>query len=144
MFQDIGLIIPGQNPMTADITGRLPLFYVADGTYQVRLVDQYGMLIYDYPQVASIGASSTGGGGTPVDPTTVFQTGDELHLTVTGPRTGWVRDNGLTIGSATSGWQARQQRLSESLSVLLERIPRRQMPGCRWPWCQCRCGLGSK
>ena len=103
VFQDIGLIIPAQNPMTADITGRLPLFYVADGTYKVRLVDQYGVQIYFYPQVASIGASTSGGGGTPVDPTTIFQTGDPLWQPVNIPRTGWVRLNGQTLGSATSG-----------------------------------------
>lgn len=103
VYQDIDLQIPGSNPMTADITGRLPLFYVADSTYRVRLVDQTGILIYDYPQVASIGASSSGGGGTPVDPTTIFQTGDVLWQDVSGIRSGWVRNNGLTIGSAVSG-----------------------------------------
>jgi hypothetical protein len=102
-FQDIALTIPAQNPMTADLTARLPIFYVADGVYRVRLVDRMGVLIYDYPQVASIGASSSGGGGGGVDPTTIFQTGDVMWLDVQGRRTGWVRDNGGTIGSATSG-----------------------------------------
>lgn len=102
-FQDIGLAISRQNPMTADVTGRLPIFYVADGIYRVRLVDQYGVLVYDYPQVASIGASASGGGGTAVDATTIFQTGDPLWLPVTGTRNGWVRMNARTIGSATSG-----------------------------------------
>jgi microcystin-dependent protein len=102
-FQDIGLAIRAQNPMIADATSRLPIFYVDDGVYRVRLVDQYGVEIYDYPQVASIGASSSGGGGAAVDPTTVFKTGDVMFLDVDGLRTGWVRDNGRTIGSATSG-----------------------------------------
>ena len=119
VFQDIGLIIPGQNPMTADITGRLPLFYVADSTYRVRLVDQFGMLIYDYPQVASIGASSTGGGGTPVDPTTVFGTGDELWRKIGGARTGWVRQNALTIGSATSGGSERANNDCQNLFLFM-------------------------
>lgn len=103
VYQDIGLAIIGNNPMVADATGRLPLFYVADGVYRVRLVDQYGVAIYDYPQIASIGASSSGGGGSAVDPTTVFKTGDVMFLDVDGVRAGWVRDNARTIGSATSG-----------------------------------------
>lgn len=81
----------------------MPLFFVADGTYHVRLIDQYGVQIFDYPQIPSIGASSSGGGGTPVDPTTVFQTGDPLWLPRSGIRAGWVRMNARTIGSSTSG-----------------------------------------
>jgi len=119
VFQDIGLAIPGQNPMTADITGRNPLFYVADGVYKVRLVDQYGVQIYSYPQVASIGASASGGGGSAVDPTTIFQTGDELFQKVNIPRTGWVRQNGQTIGSATSGASERANADCQALFLFL-------------------------
>ncbi len=102
-YQDIGLAIPAQNPMATDQTGRLPNFYVADGVYKVTLVDPYGVSIFSLPQIASIGASASGGGGSAVDPTTVFQTGDVLWAEVQGVRSGWVRDNGRTIGSATSG-----------------------------------------
>lgn len=119
VFQDLGLAVAAQNPMTADITGRLPIFYVADGTYRVRLTDQTGVLIYDYPQVASIGASTSGGGGTSVDPTTVFQTGDELWRKVGGLRTGWVRQNGLTLGSATSGASERANADTQNLFLYL-------------------------
>ncbi|NGX98958.1 MAG: hypothetical protein G4V63_28270, partial [Candidatus Afipia apatlaquensis] len=48
-------------------------------------------------------SSGGGGGGGSVDPTTIFQTGDVMWLDVQGPRTGWVRDNGRTVGSAVSG-----------------------------------------
>lgn len=119
-FQDIGLAIPAQNPMTADITGRLPIFYVNDGVYRVRLVDQTGVLIYDYPQVASIGASSSGGGGSGVDPTTIFQTGDELFQKVANLiRAGWVRQNARTIGSATSGATERSNNDCQNLFLFL-------------------------
>lgn len=119
VFQDLGLAIGAPNPMVADATGRLPIFYVADGTYRVRLVDQTGILIYDYPQVASIGASSSGGGGSSVDPTTVAQTGDEIFRKVGGLRTGWVRQNGLTIGSATSGASERANADTNNLFLFL-------------------------
>lgn len=118
-FQDIGLAVGFQNPMQADITGRLPIFYVADGVYRVRLVDASGIEIYDYPQVASIGASSSGGGGSGVDPTTIFQTGDELFRKIGGIRTGWVRQNALTIGSATSGASERANADCQNLFLYL-------------------------
>jgi hypothetical protein len=79
VFQDIGLAIPGPNPMTADASGRIPLFFVADGTYRVRLTDVFGSTAnggFDYPQIPSIGASSSGGGGSAVDPNSILQTGD--------------------------------------------------------------------
>lgn len=119
VFTDINLQLTGQNPMTADITGRLPLFYVADGVYRVRLVDATGILIYDYLQVSSIGASSSGGGGTTVDPTTIFSTGDELWKKIGGTRVGWVRQNALTIGSATSGASERANADCNALFLYL-------------------------
>lgn len=117
-FQDIGLAIPAQNPMTADFTGRLPIFYVADGVYRVRLADEFGVQIYDYPQVASIGASSSGGGGSGVDPTTIFQTGDPIWLPRAGIRSGWVRMNARTIGSTTSG--ATERASADCQNLFLE------------------------
>lgn len=119
VYQDIGLAVPGQNPMIADQTGRLPFFYVADGTYRARLVDASGILIYDYPQLASIGASSSGGGGSAVDPAAFFQTGDSIWQSVSIGRAGWVRQNGLTIGSAVSGASERANADCQNLFLFL-------------------------
>lgn len=119
VFQDIGLAIPGQNPVTADITSRLPLFYVADGTYRVRLVDQFGVSVFDYPQVPAIGASASGGGGSAVDATTIFQVGDPIWVPISGTRTGWVRANARTIGSATSGASERANADCQNLFLYL-------------------------
>lgn len=107
IYQDIGLAIAAANPLEADASGRIPLFFVADGTYRVRLVNSSGSIAdggFDYPQVPSIGASSSGGGGSAVDPTTVLSTGDiKAQLLSSTPITGFVRLNGRTIGSPTSG-----------------------------------------
>lgn len=119
VFQDIGLAIPGQNPMTADITGRLPFFFVDDGVYRVQLTDAEGVAIFDIPQLPSIGASSSGGGGTSVDPTTIFQTGDPIWLPIEGTRTGWVRMNARTIGSASSGASERANADCQALFLYL-------------------------
>lgn len=118
-FQDIGLIIPAQNPLVLDNNGRVPLFFVADGTYHIRLIDRFGTQQFDYPQVPSIGASSSGGGGAPVDPTTVFQTGDVIWVDVAGLRTGWVRDNGRSIGNGTSGGTERANADCQALFIFL-------------------------
>lgn len=106
IYQDIGLSILSANPLACDASGRIPMFFVPDGTYRVRLIDVNGTTTnggFDYPQVPSIGASSSGGGGSSVDPTTIFQTGDPIWVPVAGVRTGWTRMNGRTIGSAISG-----------------------------------------
>jgi hypothetical protein len=103
-YQDSGLTIALPNPIPCDAAGRLPQFFLADGLIKVRLVDSDGVqqLVADGIQV--IGPSSGGGGGGgSVDPTTIFQTGDSMWQETSGTRTGWVRDNGRTIGSASSG-----------------------------------------
>lgn len=103
-FQDFALTLPYPNPITLDGGGRIPMFYLADGNVHVRLSNSSGTVQFDSPNVLVIGPSSGGGGGGGgVDPTTIFQTGDCLWIDVSGTRAGWVRDNGRTIGSSTSG-----------------------------------------
>jgi microcystin-dependent protein len=122
VFQDIGLIIPGKNPMEADDSGRLPLFFVDDGTYRVRLTDSTGVTTnggFDYPQVPSIGPSAGGGGGTPVDPTTVSSTGDVKWQPIENVIAGWVRMNARTIGSATSGASERANADTQALFLFI-------------------------
>jgi hypothetical protein len=119
-FQDIGLLIPAPNPLVGDATGRIPLFFVADGSYGLRLTDQNGIQSnggFFYPQVPSIGASSSGGGGTPVDPTTVFSTGDVKWRLEESTIAGWVRVNGKTIGNASSGASERANADCQALFI---------------------------
>jgi hypothetical protein len=119
-FQDIGLAIPAQNPLVGDASGRIPLFFVADGTYHVRLTDQFGIMSnggFDLPQVPSIGASSSGGGGGSVDPTTVASTGDLKWRLEAATIPGWVRINGRTIGNAASGASERANADTQALFI---------------------------
>lgn len=121
-FQDIGLVIPATNPLIADATGRIPLFFVADGSYALRLTDQFGIQSnggFFYPQIPSIGASSSGGGGTPVDPSTVAQTGDVKARFEDDIITGWVRVNGRTIGNASSGASERANADTQALFIYI-------------------------
>jgi hypothetical protein len=121
-FQDIGLVIPATNPLVANAAGRIPLFYVADGTYALRLTDKNGLqsnVGFFYPQIPSIGASSSGGGGSAVDPTTIFSTGMWTWKPDSATMTGWVRLGGRTIGSASSGASERANADVQALFVYI-------------------------
>ena len=103
-FQDFGLTLPNPWPLAADSTGRIPMFYLANGQVHVRLTDATGVVIFDYPTMQVVGPSGGGGGGGgSIDPTSVASTGD-IKFRATGETiTGWVKINAQTIGSASSG-----------------------------------------
>lgn len=102
-FQDSALTLPWPNPIILDASGRLPQFFLADGSIKVRLTDVLGNVKLVADGILVTGASSGGGGGSPVDATTVLTTGDVKARYGTGVHTGFVRANGRTLGSATSG-----------------------------------------
>lgn len=102
-FQDTALTIPLPNPITLDAAGRIPQFFLADGSIKVRLVDKNGIVQLAADSILVIGPSAGGGGGTPVDPTMLIQTGNIIARYGIGALAGYVRLNGLSIGSATSG-----------------------------------------
>lgn len=103
MFQDSGLTVLHPWPLPTDVNGRIPMFYLADGSVHVRLTDSGGVIQYDNPSVLVIGPSSGGGGGGGVDPNAIMNTGDLKWRPTSEALAGWVRANGRTVGSATSG-----------------------------------------
>lgn len=102
-FIDSALTLPLPNPIILDASGRLPQFFLADGSIKIRLTDLNGVEKLVADGLIVTGASSGGGGGSPVDPTTVLQTGWLQAIYGVGVVTGFVRCNARTIGSATSG-----------------------------------------
>jgi hypothetical protein len=103
-YQDTGLSSPLPNPITLDAAGRVPQFFLADGQIKVRLQDQFGVVKFTADNILVIGPSGgSGGGGGSVDPTTVMQTGDIKIRYDVAIISGFVRLNGKTIGSASSG-----------------------------------------
>jgi len=102
-YQDSALTIPLSNPIICDAYGRLPQIFLADGNIKLRLTKSNGTQVFAADGILVVGASSGGGGGSPVDATTVFSTGDLKARYGTGALSGFVRSNGRTIGSATSG-----------------------------------------
>lgn len=118
-YQDSGLTLLQPNPMTCDAGARIGQWFVADGAIKLRLTDRNGVQLFVGDNLLVIGASSGGGGGSPVDPTTIAATGDMKTAYGTSILTGWVRANGRTIGSATSGATERANADCQALFVYL-------------------------
>jgi hypothetical protein len=102
-YSDSALTLPLTNPVVCDAYGRLPQIFLADGSIKLRLTKSSGVQVFAADGVLVVGASSGGGGGSTVDATTVLATGDIKARYGTGVLTGFVRLNGRTIGSSTSG-----------------------------------------
>jgi hypothetical protein len=121
VFEDYSLSIEHTHPISADAAGIIPMFWVADGTYRVRLTDSSGNEIFDDDGVVALGPStgSGGGSGTTTPESAIFTTGDMIWGPVSGTRSGWVRSNARTIGSAASGATERASADTEELFAYL-------------------------
>jgi microcystin-dependent protein len=92
------------HPLVADSAGMIPDFWVADGSYRARLTTATGILVFDRDNMQSVGPSSgEGGGGDSTPEAAIFKTGEFNWQPISGTRSGWVRANARTIGSASSG-----------------------------------------
>lgn len=114
-YQDSDLTIALPNPITLDSAGRVPQFFLADGSIKIRLTDSAGVVQIAADNILVIGPSSGGGGGSSVDATTILATGDLKVRYGTGALSGFVRANGRTIGSATSGATERANADTQAL-----------------------------
>jgi len=118
-YQDYALTLAYPNPLILDSAGRIPYLFFADGQIKIRLTDSRGNIQLAADNLLIVGASA--GTGTPptVDPTTVLQTGMLVKFYGTGVVTGFVRLNGRTIGSATSGATERANADTQNLFTFL-------------------------
>jgi microcystin-dependent protein len=121
-FQDSALTLPWPNPIILSASGRIPQFFLADGSIKIRLTDVNGVEILVADGLIVTGASSGGGGGSPVDPTTVLQTGWMQAIYGTGVVAGFVRANGRTIGNATSSGTERANADTLALFTFLYNV----------------------
>lgn len=118
-FADFGLTQALPNPLGCDQTGMIPMHWLADGLIHIQLLDAAGVPLVDTTLQVLGPSSGGGGGGSTVDPTTILATGDEKSRYGTGPLTGFVRENGLTLGNATSGATERANADAQNLFVYL-------------------------
>lgn len=114
-YSDSDLTIPLANPIICNAAGRLPQFFLADGSIKIRLTKSTGVNVVTADGILVVGASGGGGGGSPVDATTILATGDLKARYGTGTLSGFVRANGRTIGSATSGASERANSDTQAL-----------------------------
>lgn len=122
-YYDTALTLPLPNPVTLSAAGRVPAFYLADGQIKIRLTSATGVVQIEQDNLLVIGPSSgEGGGGGGVDPTTILQTGDIKSRYSSGSLAGFVRLNGRTIGSATSGATERANADTQALFEFLWQV----------------------
>jgi hypothetical protein len=120
VYEDYSLSIEHTHPIAADAAGIIPMFWVADGTYRVRLTNAAGDEIFDDDGVVALGPSTGSGTATASTPeAAIFQTGDMIWGPISGTRSGWVRSNARTIGSAASGATERASSDTEELFAYL-------------------------
>lgn len=107
---------PHANPVEVLGDGNFPAIYVQGSTaYKIRLEDGAGVLLIEYDQLqGEVSTSDSGGGGG-----TTIPTGAEMPMYATGAVSGWVRENGRTIGSASSGATERANADCEALFLHL-------------------------
>ena len=102
VYQDAALTVPHAWPVVANTVGVFPAIYVPYGSYRRRIVASDGSLISDASDIDNP-APPSGGGGIVVTSDQIFQTGDPIWRLRTGQMLGFVRMNGQTLGSLTSG-----------------------------------------
>lgn len=104
-YSDNGLTDALPWPVVADSAGRLPICWLPDGVYRVRLSSSNGGYVaYDDDNIPTLGEPAADGGeGGGTDPTTIIKTGYLQPIYGTGAVAGFVRCNGLTLGPPTSG-----------------------------------------
>jgi len=119
VYRDYSLGSAHPNPLTADTDGVFePVFLdEADEFYRYRLTTASGVVLQDIVTLPIIGPTEGEGGGgeVAVDPDAVLKTGDTKWRLGTGTHSGFVRVNGRTIGSATSGATERANADTQAL-----------------------------
>ena len=118
VYRDSGLGSAHPNPLVSDGFGFFPAVFLdeADSFYRVRVTSSSGVLLYDDDGIPIIGPTGGGGGSeTPVDPDSLMKTGDMMVRYGSEVRPGFVRLNGRSIGSATSGASERANSDTQAL-----------------------------
>lgn len=115
VFNDADESSPAGSEVSADAQGRWPFLYVPTGnSFDYYIRDTDGTLITSGEDVPNptVNAAVTPEVG-------AYETGDTMFLLQSGTRSGWVRLNGRTIGSAAS---AATERANDDTEDLYEKL----------------------
>lgn len=120
VYTDAALSIPHDHPVVADSSGWFPaVFLTAETTHRLRILDADDVTLRD---IDNISVPTTVAPTPPEGDTAaefLFQTGDIKMAWRSAAPDGYVRLNGRTIGSATSGATERANADCEDLFVFL-------------------------
>lgn len=117
-YSDTGLTVLNPWPLVLDANGRVPNFYLADGTVRAKLTDVNGDVSKGFflDNLLVIGPSTSGITLPPaVDPNAIQKTGQLLCFYGVESIPGLVRANARTIGNAASGATERANADTEGL-----------------------------
>jgi len=99
-YQDADLTTPHAHPVVADAYGRFPAVFIGFGAYRERVKTSGNTQLWDTDDIPNPAPFDDEVG---VDEDALMKTGEVFFKFKDGTRTGAVRANGRTIGSATSG-----------------------------------------
>jgi microcystin-dependent protein len=99
-YQDADLTTPHAHPVVADAYGRFPAVFIDFGAYRERVKTAGSTQLWDTDDIPNPAPFDDEVG---VDEDALLSTGDVFFRFKDGARTGAVRANGRTVGSATSG-----------------------------------------
>lgn len=119
VYSDSALTVPLAFPITLNTAGRIPPVYGADGlSVRVRLLSSTSVLQFDDDAIPLV-VAPVGSSPTVITLQQLWTTGDIKTRYDDQPADGFVRCNGRTIGSATSGSTERANSDTEPLFRLL-------------------------
>jgi hypothetical protein len=115
-YSDAALTTPRTHPVAADGNGRWPAIFLDFGSYKEVATTSGGTELWSADNIPNTAPTDPGEG---VDADSIAQTGDYLFVGKNGTRTGYVRCNGRTIGSASSSGSERANADCEDLFTYL-------------------------
>lgn len=103
-YTDAALSIPHDHPVVANSAGRFPaVFFVEESSYRMRTTTAADVTIDDVDGISVPVTTPTEIPDSDTPPEQIAQTGDLKFSWRADAPNGWVRMNGRTIGSASSG-----------------------------------------
>lgn len=113
VYRDPELSTPHDRPVVTNSFGLFPPVYLPSGAYKFRLLEPDDTPFFEADGVI-VPTDEVAQGGGSVDPKLLVKTG-AIQGFLADSVTGWVRANGKTIGSASSGATERANDDTESL-----------------------------